>query len=158
GRGLLHAPKANLHGHIVLVPLRPKLLHRDRLPVEAELRVAALPHALGQDLPGLVEVRADGLPPAPACRIVILDHVLLPPFPDGPQLTASFLAEAMPAPSDRSGLHGGKRSECRDGSQRRSTRMTGRGDRRVAADPRPSRLSSAIHAINTHRDRAEDTF
>src|SRR5206468_12675556 len=109
GRGFLHTPEANLHAHVVLVPFSGELLHRDRLPVETELPVATLPHALGQDLPGLVEVRADGLPPAAARRVVVLDNILLPPFPDGPHLTASFLAEAMPAPSDRSGLHGGSK-------------------------------------------------
>ncbi len=109
GRGLLHPAKANLNGHVVHVPLCGELLHRDRLPVEAKLPVAALPHALGQDLLGLVEIRADGFPTASARRVVIADRVLLSPFPDGPQLSASFLAEAMPVPSDRSGLHGESR-------------------------------------------------
>jgi len=71
GRGLFHPAEANLNGHVVHVPPCGELLHRDRLPVKAKLPVAALPHALGQDLLGLVEVRADGLPTASACRVVV---------------------------------------------------------------------------------------
>jgi hypothetical protein len=49
-RRFLHATELNLHSYVVGVPLSGELLHRDRLPAEAELPVAALPHALGQHL------------------------------------------------------------------------------------------------------------
>src|SRR2546429_2051457 len=81
----------------------------DGLLGEPNLPVGPSPRARGRPPPACRGVGADAPPRAPPRRIVVLDRILLPPFPDGPHLTASFLAEAVPVPSDRSGLHGESR-------------------------------------------------
>src|SRR5215470_3447120 len=96
----LHAPELTLHREKILLPLLLKRGETDRRLREPELAIAALPHALGQHLLSLPLVRPDRLPPSPAPGVVIHHHVLPSPFPDDPHVTASFLSEAMPEPSD----------------------------------------------------------